>query len=261
MRSPGVDEPLTRRLAWEACYNARDIGGYATRDGGQTRWRRFLRADNLVRLTTAGIAALIAEGVRTVIDLRSPYELRIDACPFAPPCALPGAPEYQNLPALDRDDKSLTGLLDAATSVSQMYALMLDHCRSQLATIFTAVATAPPGGVLVYCHAGKDRTGVVAALTLALAGVPDATIGEDYALSERHLQPLYDEQLRSARDSAQRERLSQQFRSPLNVALSEAMLETLTYLNTQHGGAHAYLRTSGVAALDLEQVRARLLDA
>ena len=60
----------TRHLRWESCYNARDLGGYATADGGYTRWGAFVRADNLSRLTSADQAALIEYGVRTVIDLR-----------------------------------------------------------------------------------------------------------------------------------------------------------------------------------------------
>ena len=70
--------PAARRLAWDACHNARDVGGYPIAGGGRTGWGRFVRADNLRRLSAAGRAALLASGVRTVIDLRSPFELGID---------------------------------------------------------------------------------------------------------------------------------------------------------------------------------------
>ena len=61
-----------RQLVWDACFNVRDIGGYRLRSGGCTRWGRFVRADNLCRLTLTGRAALVNYGVRTVIDLRAP---------------------------------------------------------------------------------------------------------------------------------------------------------------------------------------------
>ncbi len=63
----GIEGALSRRLAWDACYNVRDIGGYETDDGRQTRWRALVRADDLCRLTPAGAAALRDYGVQTII--------------------------------------------------------------------------------------------------------------------------------------------------------------------------------------------------
>jgi protein-tyrosine phosphatase len=247
-----------RRLDWEACYNARDVGGYHTAGGGSTRWRGFFRSDNLCRLSPNGQAALLAAGVRTVIDLRSPFELRIDPCPFdaAPPLA--GGPAYVNLPVIDPADRAAATAIDRAETVATAYARMLDSCQIRLATILRAVAAAPPGGVLVYCHAGKDRTGLVTALVLALAGVAPATIAEDYALSDGFLQPWYHEQLRTAPSEARREWLTSYLWSSRNVAHPEAMLATLAYLDRQHRGVRPYLRAAGVTEPELERIRRRL---
>ena len=103
------------------------------------------------------------------------------------------------------------------------------------------MATAPPGGVLVYCHAGKDRTGLVTALVLAVAGVPVATIAADYAASDGHLQPWYVAQLRRAPDAAARRLPAQSLRSPLNAAAPETMHATLVHLDRHHGGTYADL--------------------
>jgi protein-tyrosine phosphatase len=254
----GVNQPQARRLEWEACHNARDVGGYETRDGRRTRWRRVLRADNLRRLTPSGAAALVQDGVRTILDLRSPFELRLDPCPFAPPCPLPDAPSYRSVPVLDQGDRALAAALEAARSVAELYALMLERCRPRIAAVVAAVGAAPAGGVLVYCHAGKDRTGLITALVLALADVQPATIAADYALSEAYLQPLYDAQLGATRTAADRERLARQLRSPLNAARPETMLDTLAYLDARHRGVYAYLRSAGVAEQDLHRVRSRL---
>src|SRR2546428_551568 len=128
---------LTRHLAWDACRNVRDLGGYETVDGGQTRWRALLRADNLCRLTPQGQAA-------------------------------------------------------------------------------------------------QDRTGMVVALLLAIAGVPHATIAADYAASADYLQPLYTEVLATGpQDPIARERLAARL-----AARPETMLAVLSHLNAQYGGVH-----------------------
>jgi hypothetical protein len=252
--------PPDRRLNWEACFNVRDLGGYPTYGGGRTRWRRFLRADNLRRLTPGGCATLVAYGVRTVVDLRAPFELRIDPSPFAPPCTIPCAPAYLHLPLLTYADlgDATTAAIDDAPTLDAMYDLLLDHCRGQIAAIFRAIAAAPDGGVLVYCHAGKDRTGLITALALELAGVPRGVIAEEYALSERCLQPLYAAQFHSETDAAKRATLERQLRSPLNTARPDTMLATLTYLERRHRGVAGYLRASGIEPQELASVRTRL---
>src|SRR5829696_7028672 len=104
---PSPPSHTARRLDWDACYNARDVGGYPLAGGGQTGWGRFVRADNLRRLSARGRAALLASGVRTVIDLRSPFELGIDPYPFPPAESAeadPGLPTYRNLPVLNPAD-------------------------------------------------------------------------------------------------------------------------------------------------------------
>jgi protein-tyrosine phosphatase len=103
------------------------------------------------------------------------------------------------------------------------------------------------------CHAGKDRTGIVAALLLALASVPYPTIAEDYALSAVCLQPLYDEQLRQEPDPARRERMVTWM-----TTAPETMLAILAHLDAKHGGAEAYLLTSGLTGENLGRIRQRL---
>src|SRR4051812_3403516 len=95
------DDPAARDLTWADCYNARDLGGYPTADRRTTRWQALIRADNLVRLTPAGQAALRAYGVRTILDLRLAYELEIDPNPFAATSGPPGEPRYVNRPLHD----------------------------------------------------------------------------------------------------------------------------------------------------------------
>ena len=254
------DEQQARLLRWEACYNARDLGGYATADGGRTRWGAFVRADNLRRLTPSGRTALLDYGVRTVIDLRRTAELEIDPNPFAEPTTDTALPMYRNLPlGLDADSAGIAAVAAAGAgedaSMLELYRRVFDHYWCGIAGVMAAIVRAPEGAVLFHCHAGKDRTGLIAALLLALAGVPEPTIAEDYALSQACLKPIYDERLNQEPDAEKRARLGEML-----SAVPETMLSFLEHLNTRHGGAERYLLAAGVAAADVERLRRRVRD-
>lgn len=251
-------EQPDRLLRWEACYNARDLGGYATADGGRTRWGALVRADNLSRLTPAGRAAVLNYGVRVVIDLRRSSELRLDPNPFAELVSAAAPPIYTHLPlGLGADSTGIATIAAAGAaqdaSMEQLFCHVLDHYWRGIAGVMSAIAAAPDGAVLFHCHAGKDRTGLIAALLLALAGVPEQTIAADYALSQACLQPIYDARLRQERDPAARERLAR-----MMACAPETMLNILDHLNTRHGGAERYLLTAGMAPADLERLRRRV---
>ena len=255
---------LARLLRWEACLNARDVGGYPTRDGGTTRWRALIRSDTLCRLTPAGQAALLDYGVRTVVDLRFPEEVARDPHPFAaqplqpPPNTRPVL--YLHLPVnAGRDpsfDAALAQAFTTAETLDEIYRIELDANVRGLAHIAAAVARAPDGGVVVHCHAGKDRTGIVTALLLSIAGVPDEVIAEDYALSAVNLAGLTQAWLESiTQDPEERARLARR-----TVPRAEVMLATLDYLRARYGGAEPYLLAGGATADDLALLRQRLVD-
>ena len=248
----GIEGALSRHLAWDACYNVRDIGGYETDDGRQTRWRALVRADDLCRLTPAGVASLRDYGVRTIVDLRSAAEVPTAGHPFARRSAADGSLTYLNLPLLDDGNPAGLAAVNAAERTEDVYIGMLEHFRGPIAAIVRAVARAPDGTVLIHCHAGQDRTGLVVALLLALAGVPYPTIAADYALSSTYLQPLYEGWL-SALATTEADRSAWWLASP-----PDAMLAVLATLDARHGGVHAYLRAAGVSPAELERIRDRL---
>jgi protein-tyrosine phosphatase len=241
-----------RHLAWDACYNIRDVGGYPTTDGRQTRWGALVRADNLCRLTAQGQSALVAYGVRTIVDLRSPNELEESPHPFA---AAPNPSiAYRNLPLLDSSDAALQEAMKAAGSAAKNLLVWCQFSRSNLARIVSAVAEAENGGVLIHCHAGKDRTGFVVAVLLALAEVTPEAIAEDYALSDTYLQPIFEDILRKA-EPEKHEQIMQSMASR-----ADAMLTLLSFIEAEHGGIRPYLLDSGVHPRRLERVRERLRD-
>jgi protein-tyrosine phosphatase len=257
----GGEAVASRILAWEGLLNARDLGGLPTSDGARIRWGALVRSDMLPRLTEAGQAALIEHGIGTVIDVRFPDEVaqNWDAYPFRVASPDARAPRYVNVPfdtGRDLGREHVRAAYQQAENREAINRVDIDLNQRGIAAIVTAVAHAPDGGVLVHCHAGKDRTGAVVAILLALAGVPDDVIADDYALSAVNLAPMIAEWLDSMSDEpAERARLTR-----LSNPSREAMLDTLAYVRHRHGGPEAYLLAGGVTPADLQRVRTRLRD-
>jgi protein-tyrosine phosphatase len=243
-----------RDLAWPTCFNTRDLGGYMTGDGRRTRWGAVVRADNMVHLDADGQAALVDYGVRTVVDLRCGWELRLrPRHPFHANTAADATPRYVHAPVVDDADQASVRAIDAASSRDESYRLMLALCRAQIAAALRAIADAPPGGVLLHCHSGTDRTGLVAALLLAVVGVPTATIVDDYAHSHERLGAFYDYYRARIADPEGRARFQRVTAPP------ELMAATLSYLEAEHGGAVGYLSSAGLTDAELQCLRGRLV--
>ena len=239
----------TRALAWDACLNVRDLGGIVTADARRIRRGALIRSDQLCRLSDGGRVALLAHGVRTVIDLRTPAELERDP---DPPWQEHGV-DYLHIP---QQDEQLWRELDGvARTRAERDAAAIDRRAARNAAMARAVAHAAPGGVLIHCLAGKDRTGIAVALLLALIGVHDEQIAADYALSETALAGERAAALAAAPDDEARARIERGYDSR-----AETMLATLAHLRTRHGGAEAYLLRAGLAEADVRLIRERLLD-
>jgi protein-tyrosine phosphatase len=243
----------SRELIWDGLLNVRDLGGHRTEDGGQTRYGAVVRADSLHQLTENGWKSVVDYGIHTVIDLRMDEEREGD-----PPA---GAPiELLHLSLFD-DDKAVFEKVDAAAEAApdvasatrEVYLLFLEHFKANVATAIRAIANAPEGGVVVHCMGGKDRTGLVTALLLALAGVDDEQIAADYALSEERLRPRHELWFAEAETDAERKRLERIAQTP-----AAAIVEVLQELERRYGSVEGYLRTAGVSDDDLARARARL---
>jgi protein tyrosine/serine phosphatase len=237
-----------RTLAWDACLNTRDLGGLEAADGRRVRRGALIRSDQLCRLSDRGRADLLAHGVRTVIDLRTPTEAAKDPDPVWHEHGV----DYLLVP---QQDEAFWGTIDPARTRAERDALALDHRAEHIVAMARAFANAAPGGVLVHCLAGKDRTGIAVALLLGLAGVDDAQIAADYALSEVSLAAERAAALAAAPDEETRARIARGY-----DARADTMLATLAHLRTRHGGAEAYLARAGLSGADMQRIRERLLD-
>jgi protein tyrosine/serine phosphatase len=142
--------------------------------------------------------------------------------------------------------------LEDAERVQAIYVEFLERYPERFAAAVAAVVDAP-GAVVIHCAAGKDRTGLISAFLLSLAGVPDHAIAEDYAQSEANLVALTEKWVAEAQDEAERER-----RARLSTTPYAAMRGTLAYLEERHGGVRGYLRRAGLDDETIDRAAARL---
>jgi len=176
-----------RLLHFPNLLNARDLGGYPTVDGAHTRWRSLVRADDLSQLTAEGVRALADYGIETVLDLRWPEEAALHPSPV--PSGLPQV-RYQRISLLTHTEDEWR--LRSRDVVKELWKCeVLEHVRVELHHVLSAIAAAPAGPLLFHCVAGKDRTGLIAALLLALADAEPQAIARDYAMSSANLRDGY----------------------------------------------------------------------
>lgn len=225
----------------------RDLGGLCTADGHDTRWGGVVRADNVERLTAAGWRALQAHGVRTIVDLRNAEEQGTDDAPR------PDGISTLHVPLDDRVDVDMWRHFseNGLQGTPLYYRPFLERKPERCAAAVRAVARAEPGGVVVHCVGGRDRTGLISLLLLALVGVLPADIAADYEHSNRRLPPLW------ARLGLgdQRGRVAAQLERK-NTSERDSVLEVLEWLDSER-----YLRSAGVADEDLDGLRERLIES
>ena len=247
-----IDE--SRHLIWDGCWNVRHLGGFRIEGLGKTREGALIRSGNLARLSIQGQAAIREADVSAIIDVRSAYELKIEANPFATSKQASQLPTYYHLPLMNEDDLEAMRLVNTAPSLLAMYQIMLEHFMLNIAAIMIAIADAPPGAVVIHCHAGKDRTGLVVALVLRLTGVSPEDIARDYALSDLYLQSQYQEMLAQKTNSEERISLAAQLTSK-----PETMENLLQHIEDHYGGVGAYLKLCGVRENSLDRITQRML--
>lgn len=242
---------MHRHLVWPDLLNARDLGGLPSASGEVTAWRQVVRADNLNKLAAAGVAALVAYGIRTVVDLRDPRELEKYPNPLA--ATPPHGVVFTNVPLIS--DAEWEAIRDRAQN-TEGYVLTARLSHRNITSAVAAVSEAQVGGVVIHCHAGKERTGIVAALLLSLAGVPDDRVAADWAASDAYLQPLYEEWLASETDPSIRAKRARGF-----VTRAEHILDVLAYVRRTHGSLEDYLIAGGLNADQLGRARRRLVSS
>jgi len=254
-------------MAWidlEGAVNVRDVGGMPTADGGETVYRRLLRSENLQELTADDIALLVDDiGLTTVVDLRSTRELMTEGP--APLDALDGV-QHAHHPVLKEfldasDTVAAALLLTAQQEDSERYPddLMTGHYLGYLENrpeevvgALRSIVTAP-GAAIVHCAAGKDRTGVVVALALTIAGVESEVIVADYVATNERIEAIIE---RLSRSKMYENVTIKPVRA--HEARAETMRAFLEQLDARYGGLKPWLSNQGFTDDEVAALRARL---
>ena len=254
-----------RLIQLEGALNFRDLGGYSAGDGRTVRWERVYRSDALHELTDADLETLRGLGLRAVYDLRRPIERERQ------PTVLPDDhghrivhlvvgdnPEGDSQPELI--DQVLTGALPEADDsfMVDLYVKMLEAGAPAFGRLLTHLTDEEGLPALFHCAAGKDRTGVAAALLLSVLGVDRETVLDDYELSTVYRSNSRIESLRPTLEAAG---VDVEKVRPFLSARRPVLAGALDHVDREYGGVTPYLR--GPAALSdatLSRLRDLLLE-
>jgi protein-tyrosine phosphatase len=229
-------------LEVDGLVNLRDLGGLPIETGGLTLSGRLLRSDSPHALSEAGRDALLALGVRTVVDLRTASERENRPNPLLDGASVRGV----HTPIFTDDVEFPAGMVTAG----DVYGWWLRDLGPGIAAAMAAIADSEAAPILVHCHAGKDRTGVVVALVLRLAGVGVEAIADDYALSGVQLADMLARDRVSAVERGMDELLAER----LFTVRREAMVETVERIESEHNGAAELLRGLGLEEQRIERL-------
>ncbi|HIU13193.1 MAG TPA: tyrosine-protein phosphatase [Candidatus Fimiplasma intestinipullorum] len=228
-----------RLLNVESIKNTRDLGGYETQEGSFTHTHRYVRAATPAHLTERDKAYLYDYGVRCIVDLRSQYEIE------KAPNQMRGYKDIEYFHVDIFGDPNATLVPQSGVSFKDMgdlYCLMLDHFQNSFRKVFQIFLEHLDICVLFHCSAGKDRTGVIAALLLDLAGCHMYDIVKDYSESYENNQEIYEELLKLANNENAHYLMS----DPIY------MMKMMDHLYEQYGSARGYLRVLGFQDEDID---------
>lgn len=246
MSTPETHHP-DRSIQLTTAENVRDLGGYSTRNGSKTQWRRFVRSADMNTLSESDQSALIDYGITTVIDLRMQKEIATHPNVFTHASTVDFRVHDFWGTRFDTY-RSTNKTAPGYQKLADLYCAGLEQSGFVMADIMTTFAEDSRTGFAFHCRSGKDRTGLVAAMLLSVAEVPHTTICEDFALTK--------------------ECLNSQAINPINTdkpgawlldCEAETMNCTLQFLDQKFGGVTDYLQAQGVSTNALQVIKDKLL--
>ncbi|WP_407357791.1 tyrosine-protein phosphatase [Microbacterium sp. LTA6] len=243
---------------WAGAFNLRDLGGLPLADGGMTAARRVYRSGRPETLTDAGWTALRGAGVSTVIDLRNePERKRRETDPQVSDDHSAGV-DIVHAPTEDPDDAEFMRVCGPWLDHPRSYADNLQMYPEKAAAVFTAIADAQ-GAVLVHCAGGRDRTGMISAMLLALTGAEPEAIADDYAAAFREASRRHARDLPAAPLPGQGGYVEPMFSDD---EIEERIADRVAVLRDWIAelDVRAYLRAAGVDSVRLDALAARLRD-
>ena len=227
-----------RRYNLENIVNCRDLGGYPSRYG-VTQFGRFIRCGTVIRPTDADIKALKKLNVSTVIDLRGDFETVNQPNNFER--------LTENVSHISLYELNVADVKGAKIELSDVYKIIVDSYKENIAKVLKTIADAPDGAVLYHCFLGKDRTGILSMLLLTIAGVDEDDIVADYQLTFTYLEKF----IRNNSDKLWETDMK------MHYSLPETMRTLIEYINEKYGSVTEYILQTGVIETEIEKIRKR----
>jgi protein-tyrosine phosphatase len=254
-----------KRLPLETLVNARDLGGFPTKDGRVTKYGVFIRSEVPKALSEGDLSFLRKYGVSLSLDFRGTQEIKnlpsklegledikYLPCPMMNEDAAKASKREEHAPPPGGVSKSLFDI-----NWVPVYTAILEAGKDWVRRVLTLAADWE-GVVHYHCFTGKDRTGLFTALLLGLCGVDYNDIMWDYSLSMTCLRPFYEKMdtgiLFTKEDG------SPDFTRGFYCTSPETMFEVLGYLDKNYGGVEGYVRACGVETETIEKLRAKLTE-
>jgi protein-tyrosine phosphatase len=260
-----------RSLHLESAPNARDIGGYETKDGHHVKWGVVFRSDEISKLTDTDTAKMAGFGIKIVCDFRGTSEVESRGAD-----KVPAGAELVSLPVLDEGNTLAADIQDAITSkdfAAQERLLGNGKAEKILADAGPFLVSGSPARkaytalldrltdpaslpALTHCTAGKDRTGWSTAVILTALGVPKATVMQDYLLTNELTKDKNAQTIKSVTPLMQ----DPQLLVPLLEVRAEYLNGSFAEVKKKYGTFDGYLRKGlGVSKADLAKLKKNLL--
>lgn len=260
-----------RSLHLESAPNARDIGGYATKDGHHVEWGVVFRSDEISKLTDADVAKMANFGIKIVCDFRGSSEVQSRGAD-----KVPAGAELVSLPVLDESNHLATEIQDAITSKDfaaqerllgngKAERILVDAgpflvssspARKAYGALLDRLIDPASLPALTHCTAGKDRTGWSTAVILTALGVPKATVMQDYLLTNDLTKDKNAQTIKSVTPLMQ----DPQLLVPLLEVRAQYLNGSFAEVKKKYGTFDSYLRKGlGVSKADLAKLKKNLL--
>ncbi|MBZ2196716.1 tyrosine-protein phosphatase [Occultella gossypii] len=255
----------------QVTYNSRALGGLPTADGGVVASGILYRSDALSTLNEAGLQALSDQRIGTIIDLRTDGE-RARAADLLPsdgsvrlvPLPVQGGAMdemVQKLLPSSEDaglsEDQISALAETVPTLEDLYVAILGSSATQFVELGRAVVAASGSarpGVLFHCTAGKDRTGIAAALLLLVADVSRDEIVEDYTQTGGNLAGGFAESL-TALITSLGVPLTPRLKTLATESPASAIEAALDWISSEHGDVTGYLRTGGMTPDEIDGLK------
>ena len=224
-----------QKISLEGAYNVRDLGGFECA-GGTTAWKKYIRADGLDNLTESDIEKLLEYGVNLDMDLRSKEECDT----WNDRLSVVQEVRYINIPLLD-------GLrtIGYQKTLGDIYVETLEECKEYFKEVFEVMLKNLYKDIIFHCSAGKDRTGMTAALLLDLVGVKKEDIIYNYTLSSKNLYSVID------KFAYENDENLKHYLGSEGIHIEKF----LDYLNKKYKGTENYLEKIGIKPEDIKRLK------